>query len=131
MSYDGIFEDCFFNKISKCVKSKNHNAFSSDDIKFEDEVSKNLLNFASLQNRDKKVKIIQTRLGYNIKLSKPHLAFDLKSILSEVNSGINLEYAEDYLDYEPDDDLIMKSKIPLWVMKPMDGGNTVAIQRVW
>jgi len=131
MSYDSIFEKCFFNSTDKCFRSKKHEAFSFGSDKFEDEVRSNLLNFDNLKSKDCNARITQVGGGYQVKLSRPHLAFSMKDLLSESNPGIDLKFSEDLLDYEPDEDLIIKTKIPLWVIKPMAGGNTVSIQRVW
>lgn len=126
-----IFENCVFKKIKRGFKKKRHVALSFESDNFNVEVTKNLLNFKDLKLKDIKADITQTKGGYNIKLSKPHLAFDMRSILRRGNPGIDLKFSEDLLEYERDDDLILKSKIPLWVIKPMDGGNVVSIQRVW
>jgi hypothetical protein len=129
MSQD-IFEKCVFQKINEGFKNKKYNAFSSGS-NFDEEVTKNLLNFEGLRKKDVKASITQTEKGYKILLSKPYLAFNLKDILSQNNPGIDLRFSEDLLEYEQEDDLILKSKIPLWVIKPTSGGNVVSIQRVW
>lgn len=126
-----IFESCVFRRINKGFKRAKHTAFSFDSSRFDTEVTKNLLNFGALRERDKKASIVQMGKGYTVRLSKPHLAFDMENLLSRSNPGIDLRFSEDLLEYEPDEELVLKSKIPLWVIKPMDGGNTVSIQRVW
>ena len=89
------------------------------------------MNFKGLQKADAYANIVQMGRGYNVRLSKPHLAFNMRDILSQDNPGIDLRFSEDLLEYEPDEEIVLKSKIPLWVIKPMDGGNTVSIQRIW
>jgi hypothetical protein len=128
---DDIFEKCFFSKIKKGFRKKKHTALSFDSTEFNQEVSNNLLNFEDLRKKDKKASIVQMKKGYRVKLSKPHLAFNMGAILSHSNPGIDLKFSEDLLEYEPDEELIVKSSVPLWVIKPVDGGSTVSIQRVW
>lgn len=128
---DDVFNRCVYGNICKGIKKRKHTAFSSDSFKFDEEVTKNFLNFGNLRKKDKKADIVKMRGGYKVKLSKPHLAFNLKSILSAGNPGIDLKFSEDLLEYEPDEELIVKSKVPLWVIKPAGGGNTVSIQRMW
>lgn len=126
-----VFEKCVFGKMSKGFKKKRHTAFSFGSDNFETEITKNLLNFSGLRKKDKQASICSMDKGYQIKLSKPHLAFDMQEILSKNNPGIDLKFSEDLLEYDPDEELILKSKVPLWVIKPMKGGNVVSIQRVW
>jgi hypothetical protein len=126
-----IFETCVFSKIKKGFRKRKHTALSFDSVEFNQEVDNNLLNFDDLRKRDKSAKIVQMQKGYMVKLGKSHLAFDMGSILSDKNPGVDLRFSEDLLEYEPDEELIVKSKVPLWVIKPIEGGSTVSIQRVW
>lgn len=128
---EDAFERCVFNKINKGFKKKKHTAFSSTSAKFDEAVTENLLNFDALLKQDKGASITQMQCGYKVKLTKPHLAFNMQGLLQDSNPGIDLRFSEDLLDYEPDDELIVKSTVPLWVIKPAGGGNTVSIQRMW
>lgn len=129
--HDRVFEDCFFNRVKRGFHKKRHNAFSSDVSNFEEEVNKNILNFKELKRKDPKVKVTQVNRGYKVKLSKPHLAFSINELLSGDNPDIDLSFSEDLLEYTPDDELVKKSKVPLWIIKPVDGGSSVYIQRLW
>lgn len=128
---DDAFERCVFNKMDKGFKKKKYTAFSSTSVKFDEAVTENLLNFDALLKQDKGASITQMQRGYKVKLTKPHLAFNMQGLLESSNPGIDLRFSEDLLDYEPDDELIVKSSVPLWVIKPTSGGNTVSIQRMW
>jgi hypothetical protein len=44
--------------------------------------------------------------------------------------NIDLSFDEEMLAYEPEDELIKKSKVPLWILKGSPDGS-VAIKRVW
>jgi hypothetical protein len=91
-------------------------------------VNKNFLKFEGLLKKDIKAHITYIGDHYNVKLSKPHLAYNMVNILSEHNP--ELKFTEDLLGYEPDEDLIMKSKFPLWIIKSI-GVNSVSIKRIW
>lgn len=52
-------------------------------------------------------------------------------LVSEENPTVNLKFTQDLLDMEEDEDLIKKSKIPLWVMDHNKVKNTVLIKRVF
>jgi hypothetical protein len=58
---------------------------------------------------------------------RSHVAFS-RSLLAD--NTIDLHFSEDMVDYKPEDGLINKSKLPLWVIQSgVDG--TLAIERVW
>jgi hypothetical protein len=46
------------------------------------------------------------------------------------DNPVNLKFTDDYFYFEPEEGLIHKSKLPLWVVRPV-GGNAVAIIRTW
>jgi hypothetical protein len=125
-----IFENCFFSNIKKGIKRKKCTAFSSENINFEKEINRNLLKFEALLQKDPKVKIVQMGDQYKVKLSKAHLAFNMADILLKSNPEVDLKFSEDLLEYNPDEDLMMKSKMPLWIIHP-NGNNSVSIKRMW
>ena len=127
MPFDNIFEEKFFEKASKGFKQVKKVSDYTSTSTFEQKVNENIINFNSLYEKDKKAKVVNTVYGYSVKLSKPHLAFNLHSILAEDN--LDLSFTQDLLEFDPDEELIKKSKIPLWVVKPK--GNKVFIKRVW
>lgn len=46
------------------------------------------------------------------------------------DNPVKLKFTDDFFYFEPDEDLIHKSKLPLWVVRPV-GNNTVSIERTW
>lgn len=128
MSTD-LFESSVFNKLSTFIKKVRKTAYS--DANFSNEVISKALNFDSLKKQDPSVKITQNENGYDVRLSRPHLAFDFSTMMQEDNQDVNLMFSNDLLEFEPEDELIHKSKIPLWVICPLEGGNRVLIKRAW
>lgn len=124
-----IFESSVFNKLSKAIMQKRRTAFS--DANFSAEVFSNVLKFNALKKIDPSAKIIQNESGYDVRLSKPHVAFDFCELMREDNEDINLCFSEDLLEFKPEEELIHKSKIPLWVICPLEGGSRVLIKRAW
>lgn len=77
-----------------------------------------------------RIRVAFTESGYHINLGTQMIAADLRKLLAQDNPGIQLEFTEDFNNYEPNPDLIKKSKVPLWVIKPT-GTQSVLIQRMW
>lgn len=124
-----LFEASVFNKLSRYLKKVRRTAYS--DSNFTAEVIKSVLKFDGIKSRDPQAKIIQNEFGYDVRLSKPHLAFDFCNYLKEDNQDVNIMFTNDLLEFEPEEELIHKSKIPLWVICPLKGGSRVLIKRAW
>lgn len=124
-----LFESSVFNKLSKSFMKKGRTAFS--DANFSAEVFSNVLKFDALKKKDPSLKIVQNEMGYDVRLSKPHVAFDFCELMKEDNEDVNLCFSDDLLEFEPEEELIHKSKVPLWVICPLEGGTRVLIKRAW
>jgi predicted GH43/DUF377 family glycosyl hydrolase len=130
MKIDSIFEETVFKKIKKTFRQRKHVA--CPDEGFEAEVQKNALSFAAFKKRDPRVKIASIEDGYDVVFSEDHLAFDLASLIMESNPNINLKFSQDLLDFEPEEELVMKSKVPLWIIEHVGPSKKrVQIKRVW
>jgi len=126
-----VFEDTVFDSLDSGFQKKSHTAFSGKSS-FEDRVAETMLSFDSLKKKDPRAIIKCHKAGkYEIQLSRQHLALSMKEIVAFDNSNIELMFSDDLMQFEPDEDLIIKSKVPLWVIKPMAGGSKVVIQRMW
>lgn len=126
-----IFEDFVFEELKKGFRKKNHNAFMRV-TSFDQRVAENFLVLENLKNKDPQAVIKRmVSARYNINLTQPHLALSMKQVIAFDNSNIELMFSDEFMDFEPDEELIMKSKVPLWVIKPMGGGRRVHIQRMW
>lgn len=124
-----LFEASVFDKLSRYIKKVRRTAYS--DSNFTAEVIASVLNFNGIKSRDPQAKIIQNEFGYDVRLSKPHLAFDFCNYMREDNQDVNIMFTNDLLEFEPEEELIHKSKIPLWVICPLEGGSRVLIKRAW
>lgn len=124
-----FFDDAVFGKLSRFIKQVRRTAYS--DSNFSTEVVESCLKFDALKQRDPQARIFQTEQGYDIRLSKSHLAFDFCNYMQEDNQDVNLIFTNDLLEFEPDEELMHKSKIPLWVICPLQGGSRVLIKRAW
>lgn len=123
------FDNAVFNNLNKGFKKRKHISFAHSES-FEEEVQRNLLKFDTLKKKDPKAKITRTAYGYSVNFSKQNLALDLIQLLAEDNKDVDLQFSQDLLEFEPDEELIHKSKVPLWVIKPVSG-NKVMIQRAF
>jgi hypothetical protein len=123
-----IYEDLVFSRMDK-GKSKSRVAFTSDG-KYLSEVYKNILNFDMLLEKDNSIKVSSIEEGVFKVRGLKRKAFDLFNLLQNGNPGINFQFSEDLLNFEPDQELIKKSKVPLWVVHPLDS-QSVMIKRVY
>ena len=121
-----LFEDTVFANIAK---GRSRSA-RSGDTHFEDLVAQELLGFASLKQADHGARIASVERGYRIELSNTRVAFDFMALMAQDNPAINLEFTEDLLNYKPDEELVRKSKVPLWVIQQI-GPRSVIIKRMW
>lgn len=128
MSQD-LFETSVFERLSKFIKKVRRTAYS--DAKFSAEVFESVLKFDNIKSKDPAIKIFQTEHGYDVRLTKPHLAFDFCKYMQDDNQDVNFMFTNELLEFEPEEELIHKSKIPLWVICPLKGGNRVIIKRAW
>jgi len=89
------------------------------------------LKFSSLKSTDPTVRIQNKGSGYEVKFNAHKTSYiDLKQIFSAENETQDFVFEEEYLNFTPDDTLIKKSTVPLWVIKPLSS-NKVYIQRAW
>lgn len=122
-----LFEDAVFSKISS---GKSRTARQNADTQFEDLVARELLNFTALRTADRNLRVAATEYGYRVDFSRSRVAFDFMSLMAQDNPEINLEFTEDLLNYKPDEELVRKSKVPLWVIQQI-GPRSVIIKRMW
>lgn len=125
-----IFESLVFKNLEKKIRQIRHQAFSTESS-FENEVANSMLNLNGLRTHDAKAVICQNELGYDVKFSKSHLAFNFIDLMKKDNPDVNMMFTDDLLNFEPNEDLIYKSKVPLWVVCPLEAGKRVVIKRVW
>lgn len=105
------------------------------DNSFEDQFIKGLknikiskvkdidLNFDLIKQRDKTARISRVASNsYKIEFSKISVAYDLFNLLRLGNPDESLEFSEDYVEFEPEEELIKKSKNPLWIVKVLKPG---------
>lgn len=130
--HDDIFEEIAFRRMGRGVnqKSKAAAAVCAEQLIFEDEVNKNMLNFDSLRKVDKSAIITHTANGYRIVSKQGFLSLNIQELMMQDNPGIDLSFSPDMLDFEPDQEMIRKSTVPLWVIKQMNPGH-VLIQRTF
>lgn len=123
------FETDVFSNLSRYMKRVRKTACPESD--FDSAVVDSVLKFDPILKRDPAAKVIKTDTGYDVRLSRTHVAFDFCNYLKEDNKDVNIVFTDDLLEFEPEEELIHKSKIPLWVICPMQGGNRVLIKRAW
>lgn len=119
-----LFEDAIFDRLAR---SRSRTARSSES--FQDIISHEMLNFTQLLARDRSTRIRSHERGYRVDFSN-RIALDFIDLLTADNPAVNLEFTQDLLNYQPNADLIKKSKVPLWVIKQV-GPQSVTIQRMW
>lgn len=91
------------------------------------------LSFSSLMAADKTARVHAVPRGYRIELGSARFAFDMgafRDLLSGDNEGVDLSFSDELASYTPEEGLVRKTKIPLWVLRPV-GSKTVLIQRIW
>ena len=96
-------------------------------------IHQSMLDFSSLMAADKSTRVHAFDRGYRVELGNQRIAFDMgsfKSLLEHSNQGVDLTFSDDLASYQPEEGLVRKSKVPLWVLRPV-GGSVVVIQRVW
>lgn len=118
------FEDSVFHSLS--AKPRTASARPLDTAAALTE----RLNFASLEQRCGRVHVAFVDNAYHVQLPQRQLMSDVQAFLAQDNPEINLDFTEDMYNYEPNEDLIRKSPMPLWVIKPT-GDRSVTIQRIW
>ena len=125
------FESIVFDTLEKSIQRVRRKAFR-DSQSFESAVTSNLLKFGGLRQRDPRIRISSAVDGsYDLFFSQPHLSLSINDLLKEDNPDTNFLFEEDLANFEPDEDLIYKSKIPLWVICPLEQGKRVSIKRAW
>jgi len=92
------------------------------------------LNLSGLREKFPMSQIYPEEFGFRIVMprvasSKENMRGRLKEAISFFNSGVDVEFSEDFLNFSPDEELINKSENPLWVLHNA-GPGTVLIRRV-
>lgn len=129
MGLDKIFEDTVFGKMSQGQKQIKHTAIH-EDVNFEERVAAGLLNFDSLRAADKGARVMAVGGSFDIRLKRNYKALDLAQLIGQDNAGVELKFDSDMIGFNPDEDMLFKSKIPLWIIKPISN-NRVLITRAW
>lgn len=121
-SYDDMFENTFF-EASAPGRTRRASVATTD--------KRTELRFTTAKAHIRGVTITPTERGYIVRTAgRQHIAFsDLRQYLMADNR-VDLKFSDELMAFEPGEDLIKKSKVPLWVVKPL-GEGTVAIERVW
>lgn len=127
---ENTFEDAVFQRMGRGVRRKKHVADVEVDV-FEQDMTEAMLKFDSLKDKDPGAAIRSVDKGYEVTFTKAHIAFDVMNILSLDNPDVDLQFTSDMIEFDPDEDLVKPSKVPLWVIKRATGPNRVTIQRVW
>lgn len=133
---ESAFEDSVFSNIQSSSKMTEEGrksqakgiglTFSKDPISV---LQANTLNFNSIRGFDKKMSFHQKENGYSVKLSR---AFSLDSLVGYLkkDNNIDLTFDPSMQSFEPEEGLVMKSKIPLWVISKTSP-KEVFIKRIW
>jgi hypothetical protein len=96
-------------------------------------IHQSMLSFNGLLASDKAARIHAFERGYRVELGSQRLAFDMGSfrkLLEDDNEGVDLAFSDELATYQPEEGLVRKSKVPLWVIRPV-GTKVVTIQRIW
>lgn len=93
-------------------------------------IHESMLSFTSLMAADKMARIDSLDQGYRVEFGNMRVAFDFKSLMEQDNQGVDLAFSDELAGYQPEEGLVRKSKIPLWVIKNL-GKSVVLIQRIW
>lgn len=93
-------------------------------------IHESMLNFSSLMAMDKTARIDNLDQGYRVEFGNMRVAFDFKNMMEQDNQGVDLAFSDELAGYQPEEGLVRKSKVPLWVLRPM-GNKVMVIQRIW
>ena len=112
---------------------ENHLATMRQQDDLDALIHQSMLSFNGLMAADKGARVVAFERGYRVELTNQRIAFDmsgLKSLLARDNEGVDLSFSDELATYEPEDGLLRKSKVPLWVLRPV-GNRVVLIQRIF
>lgn len=88
------------------------------------------LRFTTAKSKFRGLSVEATEKGYILRgAAIRREAFNLRQYLMADNQ-VQLKFSEELLNYEPEDELVKKSQVPLWVIRPVRDG-AVMIERVW
>lgn len=138
------FEEAVFGSLAAAVRrsavaslpgrdSKPADAPEAQRADFDALLHQSMLNFTALLHADQSTRIHALDRGYRVELGSMRLAFDassLRSLMAADNPGVDLAFDDEMVNFEPEADLVKKSKVPLWVLRPV-GAKTILIQRIW
>lgn len=126
-----LFEDSFFESTGMGHHTASAPAITSA-AEMEGTVRGQLqLRFTTAKAKMRDLIIEERPDGYVLRsASMRRIGFSDLSKYLQADNQVNLTFSEELMNFEPDEELVHKSKMPLWVCKPMTDGS-VAIQRVW
>ena len=123
-----IFEDAVFDGMGH---KKNKTASKNVGVDLGGEVGKNVLKFDSVFKKKSTARVTNVNPGeYRVKGLDGVLAYGLLDMMKNENKDVNFEFSEDLMNFEPDEELVKKSKVPLWVIHPLNS-RSVTIKRIW
>lgn len=132
-----IFDDAVFSSmleprraIASHASGENPAAPERQTMDIDTLIHQSMLNFTGLMAADKGARVVAYERGYRVEFGSQRMAFDFRSLMQEDNEGVDLAFSDELAGYEPEEGLVRKSKIPLWVLRPV-GNRVVVIQRVW
>jgi hypothetical protein len=127
-----LFEDSFFASAGKADHTAAGIAIRPAGEMDMLASGKTALRFTTAKAKIRGLKVTATDKGYLISAPKGGLlrqAFDLGKYIMADNQ-MKLKFSEELMNFEPDEELIHKSKVPLWVLKSNPNGS-VSIERTW
>ena len=123
------FEDAVFTALKGSTFKKKRYACPVQDS-VEELVLEECMNLSKLSKKSSIRKVSNTE--FQIAFEESVFASELMSSLSQENPAKEFVFSNDYLNFTPDEALIKKSKVPLWVISPDNKNNTsVTIKRVY
>lgn len=123
-----IFEDAVFDGMRH---KKSKTAKQSVGVDLGSEIKKNVLRFDTVFKKKRTARVVPVDSGeYRVYGLDKVLAYGFLETIKDDNRNVNFEFTEDLMNFEPDEDLVKKSKVPLWVIQPLNA-QSVLIKRIW
>lgn len=130
-----LFEDAVFDSLTPKRTAAGAPALSPAGSLNELAAGTKALRFTTAKAKLPGLSITETPKGYLVRANTDkqglhRVAFDLVRFLQADNNQVRLQFSDELQNFEPDEELIHKSSVPLWVIKPVREG-AVMIERVW
>lgn len=112
---------------------ENPNAPERQQMDLDMLIHQSQLSFNGLCAADKLARVQAYERGYRVEIGNQRFAFDMgafKKLMQDDNEGVDLAFSDELATYEPAEGLVRKSKVPLWVIRPV-GASVVVLQRIW